>query len=262
MIGHITQKELRQAHHQGRARQRIREQLLISACRRVRLLPEGGDAEPAERDRPPAIPRRDAAARRHTAARSRSPQTRGSCGGTPTRSSTQAQDGLAGHITARAEAHAIRLALIYTLLDGEHQCSAEHLQAALALWDYATRSAALGARASDRRPARRADSTQRWISAPDGLTRSQLSPPRATQPPRRTARTSACKRSPPRARQAHQDQDRRSSRRTLARHHHRLNPESSVLLGKRSAFERGRPLTWMSAELGADENAAPTITLN
>ena len=50
-------------------------------------------------------------------------------------------DGLTGALTARAEAHSIRLALIYALLDGASSIELEHLQAALALWDYAARSA-------------------------------------------------------------------------------------------------------------------------
>jgi hypothetical protein len=48
---------------------------------------------------------------------------------------------LAGAICARAEAHTIRLALIYALSDGQRTINTEHLQAALALWDYAARSA-------------------------------------------------------------------------------------------------------------------------
>jgi hypothetical protein len=35
----------------------------------------------------------------------------------------------------------IRLALIHALADGERQINTEHLKAALALWDYAARSA-------------------------------------------------------------------------------------------------------------------------
>lgn len=49
--------------------------------------------------------------------------------------------GLLGAILARAEAHVMRLACIYALLDLSPLVRAEHLQAALALWDYAERSA-------------------------------------------------------------------------------------------------------------------------
>ena len=87
---------------------------------------------------------------------------------------TQAHDGLAGHITPRAEAHTIRLALLYTLLDSSPQIDAEHLHAALALWDYTSRSArwALGHATGDPLAEQLHAAL---IRAPDGLTRTQLS---------------------------------------------------------------------------------------
>jgi len=45
----MTQTEQGQANHHRRARQRIPRPLLVCACRRVRLLPEGGDLEPLKR---------------------------------------------------------------------------------------------------------------------------------------------------------------------------------------------------------------------
>ena len=51
-------------------------------------------------------------------------------------------DGLLGQLPAGAETHTIRLALIYTLLDGQKNIEPEHLHAAVAVWDYARRSAA------------------------------------------------------------------------------------------------------------------------
>jgi hypothetical protein len=84
------------------------------------------------------------------------------------------QTELAPHTTTRAEAHTIRLALIYALLDGEHQIQAEHLHAALALWDYTSRSArwALGQATGDPLAEQLHAAL---IRAPDGLTRTQLS---------------------------------------------------------------------------------------
>jgi hypothetical protein len=52
-----------------------------------------------------------------------------------------AQPGLAGAATARAEAHVVRLALIYTLLDCSDTIGHEHLEAALAVWRYSADSA-------------------------------------------------------------------------------------------------------------------------
>ena len=45
-------------------------------------------------------------------------------------------------MNARAEAHVVRLAMLYALLDEQATIKLPHLNAALALWDYAARSAA------------------------------------------------------------------------------------------------------------------------
>jgi hypothetical protein len=50
--------------------------------------------------------------------------------------------GLLGAVTARAEAQTVRLALLYALLDGRGEIDIAHLQAALAVWEYAEASAA------------------------------------------------------------------------------------------------------------------------
>lgn len=48
--------------------------------------------------------------------------------------------GVVGGLTARAEAHVLRLALLFALLDGEEQIRAAHVEAAIAVWDYCERS--------------------------------------------------------------------------------------------------------------------------
>ena len=82
--------------------------------------------------------------------------------------------GLTGAATARAEAHVVRLALIYTLLDSSDQIRLEHLEAALAVWRYSADSAAwifgdsLGDPTAD----------DIWAAAkerPAGLTRTEVS---------------------------------------------------------------------------------------
>jgi hypothetical protein len=55
--------------------------------------------------------------------------------------SKRSMEGVSGALTARAEAHSMRLALIYALLDGASSIRVEHLEAAFALWGYAARSA-------------------------------------------------------------------------------------------------------------------------
>jgi hypothetical protein len=53
---------------------------------------------------------------------------------------TRSRDGLRGALCGRAEAHVLRLSLIYALLDSSATIRPEHLQAALAVWDYCERS--------------------------------------------------------------------------------------------------------------------------
>jgi hypothetical protein len=49
--------------------------------------------------------------------------------------------GMLGALLARAEAHVLRLSLVYALADGEGVIDLPHLRAALAVWDYSERSA-------------------------------------------------------------------------------------------------------------------------
>ena len=82
--------------------------------------------------------------------------------------------GIAGALCARAEAHVIRLALIYTLADGERHIGTEHLTAALALWDYAARSATWALQGATGDPL--AEQIHAALQQhPGGLTRSQIS---------------------------------------------------------------------------------------
>jgi hypothetical protein len=50
--------------------------------------------------------------------------------------------GLLGSLTARAEAHVLRLSLVFALLDRSPQIQLPHLEAALAVWDYSVQSVA------------------------------------------------------------------------------------------------------------------------
>lgn len=54
---------------------------------------------------------------------------------------SQEHSGLAGSIINRAEAQTLRLTLIYALLEGAERIAENHLQAALAMWNYAQESA-------------------------------------------------------------------------------------------------------------------------
>jgi hypothetical protein len=56
---------------------------------------------------------------------------------------SEGEEGLVGGIIARAEAQVVRLSVLYALLDQSSVVRVRHLDAALALWDYADRSARL-----------------------------------------------------------------------------------------------------------------------
>jgi hypothetical protein len=82
--------------------------------------------------------------------------------------------GLLGFMLSRAEAQVMRLACVFAVLDQADLVQVEHLQAALALWDYCVLSARLvfGEPLGDPDADRLLDAIK---TAPDGLTRKQIS---------------------------------------------------------------------------------------
>ena len=174
IIGHITRHELRRHTTSLELANGFINRVLLIACRRQRLLPEGGDPDPLHRT---GLDRLLAAALQHarTAGQVRlDPHARELWHHAYRKLATQPQDGIVAQITARAEAHIIRLALLYALADGERQIRAPHLTAALALQDYTARSAAWALTGATGDPlAEQIHATLR--SHPDGLTRSQIS---------------------------------------------------------------------------------------
>jgi hypothetical protein len=86
---------------------------------------------------------------------------------------TEERSGLTGAMTARAEAHVVRLSLLYALLDCSPSIQPAHLMAALSVWDYCERSVKyiFGDSLGDSL----ADELLRLIRAsPDGLPRNQM----------------------------------------------------------------------------------------
>ncbi len=172
IIGHITQTELRRHASAIEIANGLLNRFLLLAVRRVRLLPEGGDPNPLK----------DTGLARYLATTLKHARTIGQVKlADDTRELwwhtypqlTEPADGLAGPLTARAEAHTIRLALLYTLLDATNTIHPEHLRAALALWDYAARSAAWAIDQSTGDPL--AEQIHAALTrSPDGLTRTQL----------------------------------------------------------------------------------------
>ncbi len=174
VIGHITQHELRRHTTTIELTNGYINRVLLIACRRQRLLPEGGAPDPLHAT---GLDRLLAAAL-HQARKAGQvrldPDARELWHHAYRQLATEPQDGIVAQITARAEAHVIRLALLYTLTDGKRQISAAHLHAALALHDYAARSAAWALRGATGDPlAEQIHAILRQHQA--GLTRSQIS---------------------------------------------------------------------------------------
>ncbi len=173
IIGHITATELRHYTTRVELANGFINRFVLASVRRVRLLPEGGN--------PDAL--KDTGLARYLATVLKHAQAAGQVKLDPAARElwwhtypqlTEPGEGLAGAICARAEAHTIRLALLYALLDGQRHIQPEHLKAGLALWDYAARSAAwtLGQATGDPLAEQLHVALLR---SPDGLTRTQLS---------------------------------------------------------------------------------------
>jgi hypothetical protein len=172
IIGHITDTELRRYASAIEIANGLLNRFLLLSVRRVRLLPEGGDPNPLK----------DTGLARYLATVLKHARTTGQVKlADDTRELwwhtypqlTQPADGLTGQLTARAEAHVIRLALLYALLDGQKTIRTEHLTAALALWDYAHRSAAWAITHTTGDPL--AEQIHAALArSPHGLTRTQI----------------------------------------------------------------------------------------
>jgi uncharacterized protein CbrC (UPF0167 family) len=141
IIGHITKDELLRYLNATELANGFFNRFLVIAVQRSKVLPFGGALDGHDLAR---VRERVMVALRHahaagavtfsTAARAKW------IGVYPALS--EGRPGMHGAATARAEAHTARLALIYALLDASEEIATEHLDAALAVWSYADRSAA------------------------------------------------------------------------------------------------------------------------
>ena len=173
VIGHITATELQHHINPVELANGLLNRFLLLGCRRVRLLPEGGDPDPLNRtglDRQLTSTLNTA---RHAGQLRLSPAARHAWADTY-QQLAEPQPGIAGAIAARAEAHTIRLALIYALLDNNRQIQPAHLNAAFALWDYAQRSASWALERTTGNPLAHQIHAALTHALPDGLTRTQL----------------------------------------------------------------------------------------
>jgi hypothetical protein len=140
IIGHITRDELRRLLTDTAAGNGFANRFLWTCARRSKQLPDGGTLNAADLD--PIVERVRAAAefakltgefRRDDAARAIWLGVYGSL--------SEGQPGLFGAVTSRSEAQVMRLACVYAVLDCSQGIRAEHLLAALAIWQYCAASA-------------------------------------------------------------------------------------------------------------------------
>lgn len=139
LIGHITSAEL--VHHATslEVANGLLNRFVFVACRRVRLLPEGGDPDPlAGTGLAEGLARhlrRGAAVGELALSEAARADWRDIY-----LSMAVAEEGLVGGLLARSEAHVLRLSMCYALIDGAEVIGAEHLAAGLALHEYSARS--------------------------------------------------------------------------------------------------------------------------
>jgi Protein of unknown function (DUF3987) len=139
LIGHITADELRRYLTQTETANGYGNRHLWVCAARSKLLPEGGQVDPAawqslltELRTALAFARSAGGVVRDDRARAIWQEIYGPL--------SEGRPGLAGALLARGEAHVMRLAMLYALLDRSATIRAEHLAAALALWEYCERS--------------------------------------------------------------------------------------------------------------------------
>ncbi|MGC2780371.1 MAG: hypothetical protein WA418_32525, partial [Bradyrhizobium sp.] len=141
VIGHITEDELRARINRTEAANGFANRFLFVAVRRSKCLPHGGSLDEAE-TLVLAERMKEAVAFAKRVGRVEMTDAARQLWESVYAHLSAEQPGLLGAVTARAEAQTIRLALVYALLDRQDWIDAQHLKAALAVWEYCDASAA------------------------------------------------------------------------------------------------------------------------
>ncbi len=140
ILGHITRDELLRYLDRTDQANGFANRFLYALVRRSRELPNGGNLSD-EDVRPLAVRLRLALAdAREVGRMTRTPEAQAVWEAVYSPLS-RGRDGIVGGVTNRAEAHVLRLSMIYALADGKPIIDVQHLDAALALWTYCEDSA-------------------------------------------------------------------------------------------------------------------------
>jgi hypothetical protein len=171
-IGHITVEELRRYLTATESANGFGNRFIWLCVRRSKLLPDGGEPPVGVLEAICARAARVLEAATQAGEVRRDPEAsavwRAVYGAL-----SEGGPGLTGAMLGRGEAHVMRLAMIYALLDGSVLIRPEHLEAALSVWDYSMASVRhiFGDLTGDDL----ADDLLRLLRAtPDGLTRNDL----------------------------------------------------------------------------------------
>ncbi len=172
VIGHITSAELSAHTSSIEAANGFLNRFVFIACRRHRLLPFGGDPDPLAGS---GLERRlgtNLQAARHL----------GEIGfeeealqrwGEIYAALAESSEGLLACLGARAEAHVLRLSLLYALIDGARAIGPRHLEAGFSLWSYAAASLKWAFSSTSADPVAEQIAAA-LAGAPSGLTRTEL----------------------------------------------------------------------------------------
>ena len=142
IIGHVTVEELRRRLTETESANGFANRFLFCCVRRSKLLPNGGNLEDQAR-LALAHRVRDALQKARTVGvLRRTPDAETYWSDLYEEMANSDPGGLVGAVTARAEAQALRLSVLYALIDGTNRIGVEHVEAGHALWRYCEASAA------------------------------------------------------------------------------------------------------------------------
>lgn len=140
IIGHITETELNKRMGSNAIFNGFANRFLVVCAKRARLLPDGGNLSDDDFEMLATTLAKVIDAGRKVSRMTRSEEARQLWHEVYPKLSGD-RPGNFGAITSRAEAHVLRLSIIYALLDGGSQIELCHLKAALECWRYCQESA-------------------------------------------------------------------------------------------------------------------------